>query len=93
MNARVTALEAAVRGGKGVEYGYPTASPDSSTNTTQEKQPRQVQFDESNIQDWNGADGSMHRDNSNDPTDLQDSNDGMEAIVFTDEENCGFFGM
>lgn len=93
MNARLATLEAAVNTRNSTDFACPTASSPTSLDTDQERRIRQVQFDESNPENWNATTAvSVNPDSSRDSSNLRDPNDGMEAIVFTDEENCGFFG-
>lgn len=88
MNNRLELLEAKVNSERGNYHEIiPDVSPSSGTNDR-----RQVQFESADAEEWIGESVSVNRDHSQDSADLQDSNDGMEAIVFTDEENCGYFG-
>lgn len=66
---------------------------EASTSAAQPTRPNsrgpRAHFDEEELQSTGQANGIQ---SISDEFALQDSSDGMGAMVFTDEEDCGFFG-
>ncbi len=66
----------------------------SSMRKTPSKQQRQLRFHESSdtSHERNVVGISVNGEDVQDVARDEDSTDGMGAVVFTDEEDCGFFG-
>ena len=74
-------------------YGLPNLLSHTATSTG--IRLRHLRFDDeaSPMRERRRGYISVHDEDGNDAGELGDSTDGMGAMIFTDEEDCGYFGI